>query len=612
MSFGNMMNGTGGIGQKVDSLSGRSQPELQKQYADSVDTGVPDVATLIALNMMRTDLKAKEAEVRLAMQPKEPGTVLEQRAAELKNMAVGQNTTDVATNVGGGIAKKLRDEQNNMQRMAQGTQGPPQGIQMAPQGPPQGPPQGATQMAASGGIIMQDAPNLQRMAGGGIVGFNPGGEVERIPDAKQLERLGITETQWLALTRAEKRSLLPPVGYERGLLDSIKQFLTPKNPVLRDTSDGAIQPTRPQFRTDVDDPGQAPSIGPGSNANTPRSILRAREIGGNAAPNTQRRPFSGPLGVAPEPVVQPSAQTPAQGRPTLGPSDPYGLFGPRVGTNPNAAPAPSGGPRVGTNPNALSGIAQARVPELGQQRATAGIPTANIAGDAFDISATRAGELIGRDPKAVQRAAMLERYKAANIEAENLRKKTEFADTLAFSGGDGFGRGAVEVANRRSKLASAKDVRLRNELGLEEINIKGDVDIAGKQITAGESAAKAALENSSRKELNRLTAAATASTSMTGARKNLTNIVKAIADLKQKNLEAVDKALANRVDLLKLKAAAADGEPEAIKQLEDIYKKAEEKASVKTTQILAELEALRKTVQNRIAGFGKATPKSKS
>jgi predicted RecB family endonuclease len=74
----------------------------------------------------------------------------------------------------------------------------------------------------------------------------------------------------------------------------------------------------------------------------------------------------------------------------------------------------------------------------------------------------------------------------------------------------------------------------------------------------------------------------------------------------------VDKALANRVDLLKLKQAAADGEPEAIKQLEDIYKKAEEKASVKTKQILIELEALRTNVQNRIAGFGKATLKSKS
>ena len=590
MSFGNMMNGTGGIGQKVDSLSGRSQPELQKQYADSVDTGVPDVATLIALNMMRTDLKAKEAEVRLAMQPKEPGTVLEQRAAELKNMAVGQNTTDVATNVGGGIAKKLRDEQNNMQRMAQGPQGAPQGPQMAPQGPPQGPPQGATQMAASGGIIMQGAPNLQRMAGGGIVGFAPGGEVERMPSGEQLKRLGITEAEWLGLTRAEKRNLLPPVAYERGLFDIIKdagtQFFTPNNPVLRDTSGGAIQPTRPQYpfrhsRTDVDDPGQAPSIGPGSNANTP---------------NTQRRPYRGPLGVAPAPVVQPPAQASAP------------VVQPPVG--------PFGGPEGDlTGINAMLGARARQQPSTNtvNPQLGGGIPTANIAGDAFNISATRAGELIGRDQKATQRAANARRLAEANEAAAALRSKNSFADLTSTAGGVGglanLGRGA---ANIRRQDAALKRKELLRELGLDEINIKGDVDIAGKQVTAGESAAKAALENSSRKELNRLKEAATASTSMTGARKNLTNIVKAIADLKQKNLEAVDKALANRVDLLKLKQAAADGEPEAIKQLEDIYKKAEEKASVKTKQILIELEALRTNVQNRIAGFGKATLKSKS
>ena len=600
MSFGNMMNGTGGIGQKVDSLSGRSQPELQKQYADSVDTGVPDVATLIALNMMRTDLKAKEAEVRLAMQPKEPGTVLEQRAAELKNMAVGQNTTDVATNVGDGIAKKLRDEQNNMRRMAQGTQGPPQGIQMAPQGPPQGPPQGATQMAASGGIIMQGAPNLQRMAGGGIVGFNPGGAV--MPSAEQLKELGVTEAEWLALNRREKRDLLSPVGYERGLLDSIKQFLTPKNPVLRDTSDGAIQPTRPQFRTDVDDPGQAPSIGPGSNANTPRSILRAREIGGNAAPNTQRRPFSGPLGVAPEPVVQPSAQTPAQGRPTLGPFGPF---------NPSATGTNSLGPGVDVNPNALRGIAQARVPELGQApvprlgqaKAPEGIT------NAFDISATRAGKLIGRDPKAAQRAAMLERYKAANIEAENLRKKTELPDTFAFSGGTGFGAGAVEVANRRSKLASAKDARLRNELGLEEINIKGDVDIAGKQITAGESAAKAGLEKLGRDQLLKFKKATAQASSKMEKRKVYIDIVKAIADLRQKNLQAVGKDLAGRADILQLNREVQEGKPGAEKKLEAIYKAAEERASRQTTQVLTELEGIRRDLAREAKGFGSPTPK---
>jgi hypothetical protein len=477
-------------------------------------------------------------------------------------MAVGQNTTDVATNVGGIAQLNEEKKKQTLQRMAQGAQGAPQGPQMAPQAPPQG----ATQMAASGGIIMQGAPNLQRMAGGGIVGFDPGGEVERIPDAKQLERLGITEAEWLGLTRAEKRNLLPPVANEPGVWDSIKNAFSGSSP--RGVPENVVQSPRPPFRTDVDDPGQAPPID--RNEQFKRKIL------------------------GPAPVVQPPAQAPAQVRQSVGPFEGYegDLTGIDAMLTARAKQQPS--------TNTVN-------PQLG-----GGIPTANIAGDAFDISATRAGKLIGRDPKAAQRAAMLERYKAANIEAENLRKKTELPDTFAFSGGTGFGAGAVEVANRRSKLASAKDARLRNELGLEEINIKGDVDIAGKQVTAGESAAKAALENSSRKELNRLKEAATASTSMTGARKNLTNIVKAIADLKQKNLEAVDKALANRVDLLKLKKAAADGEPEAIKQLEDIYKKAEEKASVKTKQILIELEALRTNVQNRIAGFGKATLKSKS
>ena len=512
----------------------------------------------------------------------------------------------------GGIDKKLREQkqQHNMRRMAQGTQGPPQGIQTAPQAPPQGPPQGATQMAASGGIIMQGAPNLQRMAGGGIIGFDPGkenSEVELPVTDAQLKRMGLTRAIWENELNAEgKRAYLDsfPVEGEdpsiaRGMFTDVKDFFN--RPFAKERAARAVQGTF----------GGAKRIGalfaPGSEGRATIADLEAKKAQAEAIRN-----MSDPSAQALAPVVQPPA--PIKG--PFGPLDPSNTgtnsLGPRVGTNPNAAPAPLGGPRVGTNPNALSGIAQARVPGLGQQRAAAGIPTANIAGDAFDISATRAGKLIGRDPKAAQRAAMLERYKAANIEAENLRKKTEFADTLAFSGGDGFGRGAVEVANRRSKLASAKDVRLRNELGLETLNMKADSADAGKQITAGESAAKAALENSSRKELNRLTAAATASTSMTGARKNLTNIVKAIADLKQKNLEAVDKALANRVDLLNLRKAAADDEPEAKAKLEKIYKEAEEKASKKTLETLRELEALRKTVQNRINGFGKATLKSKS
>ena len=606
MAFGNMMNGMGGIGQKVDSLSGRSQPELQKQYADSVDTGVPDVATLIALNMMRTDLKAKEAEVRLAMQPKEPGTVLEQRAAELKNMAVGQNTTDVATNVGGGIAKKLRDEQNNMRRMAQGAQGAPQGPQMAPQTAPQGPPQGATQMAASGGIIMQGAPNLQRMAGGGIVGFDPGGEVELSVTDAQLKRMRLTREFWEnELNAAGKRAYLDsfPVEGEdpsiaREMFTGVKDFLN--RPFARGRA--ATAATQGNF-------GGAKRIGalfaPGSEGRATIAKLDKQQAKAEAIRN-----MSDPSAQALAPVVQPPAQASAPIKGPFGPLDPSttgtNSLEPRVGTNPNAAPAPLGGPRAGASPNALSGIAQAEVPSLGQAKAPEGIT------NAFNTSATRAGELIGRDPKAAQRAAMLERYKAANIEAENLRKKTEFADTLAFSGGTGFGAGAVEVANRRSKLASAKDVRLRNELGLEEINIKGDVDIAGKQITAGESAAKAALEKLGRDQLLKFKKAKAQASSKMDKRKVYIDIVKAIADLRQKNLQAVGKDLAGRADILQLNRDVQEGKPGAEKRLEDIYKAAALRASKQTTQVLTELEGIRRDLALENKGFRNLRQKNKS
>ena len=242
MAFGNMMNGMGGIGQQAADLRDSNTPQqLQQSYQKSAQEGKPDIATLLALNDVMKKVKEKEAEMRLAMQPKEPGTVLEQRAAELKNMAVGQNTTDVATNVGGGIAKKLRDEQNNMQRMAQGAQGAPQGPQMAPQGPPQGPPQGATQMAASGGIIMQGAPNLQRMAGGGIVGFAPGGEVKARTRAQLLEEVGVTEAEYARYTEEEKAELLKTINRNRMLAREVGTGISP-NTTLAGLYDVASMP----------------------------------------------------------------------------------------------------------------------------------------------------------------------------------------------------------------------------------------------------------------------------------------------------------------------------------------------------------------------------------
>ena len=170
MAFGNMMHGVGGIGQQAADLrdGGMSQQQLQQVYQKSVQEGKPDIVTLLALNDVMKQVKEKEAEMRLAMEPKKPGTILEQRDQELKALTVGQNTSEKAEQVGGIAQLQQKQQQQNIQRMAQGPQGAPQ---MALQGPPQRAPQGAPQMAANGGIIMQGAPNLQRMASGGIVGF---------------------------------------------------------------------------------------------------------------------------------------------------------------------------------------------------------------------------------------------------------------------------------------------------------------------------------------------------------------------------------------------------------------------------------------------------------
>jgi len=250
-----------------------------------------------------------------------------------------------------------------------------------------------------------------------------------------------------------------------------------------------------------------------------------------------------------------------------------------------------------------------------QQPLTGGIVTSRTpsvgAGEAARREAiTSAGDVIGRGPKATQREAMLQRLAAGNKAAMDLRGKNRFLDYTAGAGGIGaFANIGRTAANMRRQDAALKDAELRRELGLEEVNIKGDVDIAGKQVTAGEYAAKAALEKLGREALIKFKKAATVSKSRSEAIKNRTAITKAIANIRQKNLEAVGEVLASRVDLIQLKREAADGDKEAIAKLDAIYKKAEEKATIRTRQVLIELQALRVKADNEVAGFGDAKRK---
>jgi hypothetical protein len=77
-----------------------------------------------------------------------------------------------------------------MQRTAKG----------APQGAPMGAPEQPTMMAASGGLMPLPRPNMQRMAQGGIIGYDAGGLVTD----ELLAKIGITREQYDALPQAVK------------------------------------------------------------------------------------------------------------------------------------------------------------------------------------------------------------------------------------------------------------------------------------------------------------------------------------------------------------------------------------------------------------------------
>jgi len=501
MAFGNMMNGMGGIGQQAADLRDSNTPQqLQQSYQKSAQEGKPDIATLLALNDITQQVKAKEAEMRLAMQPKEPGTVLEQRAAELKNMAVGQNTTEKAEQVGGIAQLQQQKQQQNMQRMAQGTQGPPQGIQTAPQGPqmaPQGPPQGATQMAASGGIIMQGAPNMQRMAGGGIIGFASRGEVKAADMAQFEDDFG---------------PYTDPIITQE-MVDAYRKRLA------RTNSRAAVSASDDELRARlVDNPKLAKpfsfpiSIRKADDRYSPEE-KRQKQYQEAAGADYDRMQVERLMNSPPTEVQQPlpvSAGFPSAVT-TGGPLMPMRNLPPIVPPS-SAAPNTGEGPRVGVNPN-LGGAALQQVPGTGiggvnipttQGPATGGF-TANdpkIQGlqnalateqadfnkgllakqaaqlnpvDAGIAASTRAEKFIGRDRNATQRAAMLQRRKEANEAAADLRDANSFARLTSTAGGVGglanLGRGA---ANIRRYDADQKEKELLGELTAEEKNIASD------------------------------------------------------------------------------------------------------------------------------------------
>ena len=154
------------VQRKVDAY--RSNPGALKQRYQMNQ----DLLDLLALQRINEEMRQKKRDIEASMQ-QNPQTIMQQREAEV----LGMTKDDLGRQVGGIMAQRQAAQQQNLQRVASG-QRPATRMPMNPQ------------MA---GIASQPAPNMARMAQGGVVTFAEGDPV--VSDAL-LERMGLTRDQW--------------------------------------------------------------------------------------------------------------------------------------------------------------------------------------------------------------------------------------------------------------------------------------------------------------------------------------------------------------------------------------------------------------------------------
>lgn len=140
-----------GIDRQIQARMGLGEQRLQQEYAQN-----QQLVDLLALQQLAKQ-KADAAKAIQASMQTNPATVKDQ----LEQQALESNRQEIASMMPG--------IQMQGQRMAQAQAG--QGRQAPP-----------AMMAAGGGLIQLPSPNMARMAGGGIVAFQEGGDVGAVQE----------------------------------------------------------------------------------------------------------------------------------------------------------------------------------------------------------------------------------------------------------------------------------------------------------------------------------------------------------------------------------------------------------------------------------------------
>ena len=561
----------GGIDSQVRNLAdaNRGNPNalMQQQKLN------PNTLNLLALEKLKREKDAAAKELQASM-PNQQGTIADQRMAEAlentkKEMQGG--IADVATRakqVGDVGKQQAQQQQQNMQRVAQQ------------------------------GVATQPAPNMARMAGGGIVTFANGSLVNAQNLTEEQTRFlrsqGFSAAQVASMTPDKLNDVLlgmrtlaaPPMSEREQALQRLSS--TPRQRML----EGTQTPTAAQ-KERVGIPNIVPtgSVPPNVAAERQRAEQQRQHISGTAGGGVDQMPVGGiatPLNTGPLSGINRALPASTSSVPTAQPRG--GLGGDLSGLHSllGSKQVPAG--------QAMTGQATTTQRKTDAQGAEA------ARGKAVDW----AGGVLNREGHAAQRADMLRRLQEDNRTSKEEREYWALNDMLARAGGQGalsnIARGAADMrtAARREDKAD-----LARELGLEEKGIKGDVDIAKAQVTAGTAASKAALEKSARDTLNSIKKKQVAATSATAKEKLFVDITKAIAKIKQENSADVEKRISENVNMFELRRAAMDGNTEAIAKVKAFEKKAREEAYTEVNATLIELERLRESVSKQLSGWGR-------
>ena len=230
---------------------------LQQRYMQK-----QDLFDLLALNMIRKEQDAIKRGL-LLKQQQTPGTILEQVEGEVR-----KNTADMAKGVEGALRNKQAQTQANVNRLA------------------------------SAGVSGAPAPNMTKLADGGIVGFKSGGEVSE----DFLRKINVSRKDFNSLPKETQAALIDSIAAGTSDTDSelsrdLDKFLGPKErkKILKAAADRAV----------IDAPGQLTQLKEYffGDKESYQAVLDARKKA------EERKEYLENLANTTEPQLAPKAQT---------------------------------------------------------------------------------------------------------------------------------------------------------------------------------------------------------------------------------------------------------------------------------------------------------------